>query len=60
MAMSDEGLYEYLQISIQHYLSQNKAKQDDVLQSMDMLGFRVGYQLIERQFKQINKKIYNF
>lgn len=48
MAMTDDGLYEYLQISINQYLVQNKSNQEEVLKSLDSLGYRVGYQLIER------------
>lgn len=48
MALADEGIYEYLQISIQKYLQENKKSAEDVIKCLDSLGFRVGYQLIER------------
>lgn len=48
MALVDDGLYEYLQIAIQNYLSKNRNSDEDVQKTMESLGFKVGYQLIER------------
>lgn len=48
MAMSDEGIYEYLQITIQKYLHDTRKSHEEVTKCLDILGFRVGYQLIER------------
>lgn len=48
MALADEGIYEYLQISIQKYFNETKKSSDDVIKALDSLGFRVGYQLIEK------------
>jgi hypothetical protein len=48
MALADEGIYEYLQISIQKYLNDTRKTHEEVLRCLDSLGFRVGYQLIEK------------
>ncbi len=48
MALADEGIYEYLQISIQKYLQETRKNHEDVVKFLDSLGFRVGYQIIER------------
>jgi len=53
--MIEDSLYEYLQISIvQSYKTMNKST-EETQQSLDFLGFRVGYNLIERYFDYIFK-----
>jgi len=46
--MIDESLYEYLQICIIQYLKANKSTHEEVISSLDSLGYRVGYNLCER------------
>jgi hypothetical protein len=46
--MSDDSLTDYLQISIIQYLNQKNKSSDDIAKSLDNLGFKVGYNLIER------------
>lgn len=48
MALVEDCLYEYLQIAIQTYLAKNRNSDQDVQKTMESLGFKVGYQLIER------------
>ena len=51
--MIEDSLYEYLQISIvQYYKTLNKSS-EETQESLDFLGFRVGYNLIERYFNYI-------
>jgi len=46
--MFDESLYDYLQIGIiQHFKSSSKTT-EEIHQSLDSLGYRVGYSLIEK------------
>lgn len=48
--MIDDSLYEYLQLSIlQYYKTMNKSP-EEIQQSLDYLGYRVGYNLIEKYF----------
>ena len=44
----DDSLNDYLQICIMDYLKRSKEGQEEILHSLDNLGFRVGYSLIER------------
>ena len=46
--MSDDSLTDYLQISIIQYLNQKNKSPDEINKSLDSLGFKVGYNLIER------------
>ena len=61
--MIDDSLFEYLQISIVQYFKNSSKTLEDTQQSLDSLGFRVGYNLIERYNSQrkfcfvFNKKI---
>jgi hypothetical protein len=58
--MIDDSAYEYLSISIIQYFSNNlKNNSENALHSLDYLGYRVGYNLIERyQDDQISNLAY--
>ena len=44
----EDGLYEYFHICVMQYYKSSKKSQEEVHKSLDSLGFRVGYNLIER------------
>ncbi len=46
--MSDDCLTDYLQISIIQYFNQKNKTNDEINKSFESLGFKVGYNLIER------------
>ena len=47
--MIDDSAYEYLSISIiQYFTNDLKKSSEDAQHSLDYLGYRVGYNLIER------------
>ena len=48
--MVDEGVNEYLQIGIINYFSETNKNPEDSQKVLDSLGFRIGYNLIERMF----------
>lgn len=53
--MIDDSLYEYLQISIVQYYKNSSKSTEEIQQSLDSLGFRVGYNLVER-YNYLEKK----
>ena len=46
--MVDESLNDYLQIGIIQYLNVNCKSQEEINKSLNDIGFRVGYSLIEK------------
>jgi hypothetical protein len=48
MAMIDEGINEYLQIELVHHFIANSKDAEESQRTLDSLGFKVGYCLIER------------
>ena len=46
--MVDDSLIDYLQIGIIQYFNQKGISQDEIQKSLESLGFRVGYSLIEK------------
>ena len=46
--MIDDSLNDYLKICIMQYYKSTKDSREEIQHSLDNLGFRVGYSLIER------------